>query len=87
VCLKDKNIWLSLNQIARLFDRDKSVISRYLRNVFEKNELSKNSVVVKIATTVSGGKNYQVDFYKLLTKGQFCDRIYIIFKIKNRRKI
>jgi len=65
VRFENENIWLSLNQIAKLFGRDKSVISRHLSNIFKSRELSKNSVVAKIATTAADGKIYQVKFYSL----------------------
>jgi death-on-curing family protein len=55
----------SLNQIAELFGRDKSVISRHIKNIFKSGELKENSVVAKIATTASDGKIYQVDYYNL----------------------
>ncbi len=58
-------VWGSLNQIADLFGRDKSVISRHIKNIFNSDELSKNSVVAKIATTADDGKTYQVDYYNL----------------------
>ncbi len=58
-------VWGSLNQIADLFGRDKSVISRHIRNIFKTGELNKNSVVAKIATTASDGKIYQVEHYSL----------------------
>lgn len=58
-------VWGSLNQIAELFSRDKSVISRHIKNIFKSGELDKNSVVVKIATTAADGKTYQVDYYNL----------------------
>lgn len=65
VQFQGKTVWLSLNQMAYLFDRDKSVISRHLRNIFTSNELEKDSVVAKNATTAADGKTYQVDFYNL----------------------
>ncbi|MCG2701178.1 virulence RhuM family protein [Candidatus Parcubacteria bacterium] len=65
VRFEDETVWLSLNQIAELFGRDKSVISRHLRNIFEEGELFKDSVVAKIATTAADGKTYQVEFYSL----------------------
>ena len=65
VKLGKDTVWLSLDQIAKIFDRDKSVISRHLRNIFKEKELSKNSVVAKIATTAADGKTYQVEFYNL----------------------
>ena len=65
VHLKDETVWLSLDQMAVLFDRDKSVLSRHLRNVFQQGELSRKSVVAKNATTAADGKTYQVDYYNL----------------------
>ncbi len=65
VKIKDETVWLTLNQISELFDRDKSVISRHIRNVFEENELVKDSVVAKNATTATDGKIYQVEYYNL----------------------
>ncbi len=65
VRLDRETVWLSLNQIVKLFDRDKSVISRHINNIFKEKELSRNSVVAKNATTASDGKVYQVDFYNL----------------------
>ncbi|MBU0622442.1 MAG: virulence RhuM family protein [Gammaproteobacteria bacterium] len=65
VRLERDTLWLSLQQIADLFGRDKSVISRHLRNIFESNELKQESVVAKNATTAADGKTYQVDYYNL----------------------
>jgi prophage maintenance system killer protein len=65
VRLEGDTVWLSLNQMADLFSRDKSVISRHLRNIFETKELSKKSVVAKNATTATDGKIYQVEYYNL----------------------
>jgi hypothetical protein len=65
VKLEDETVWLSLNQIATLFDRDKSVISKHLKNIFKEEELMKNSVVAFFATTASDGKTYQVEHYNL----------------------
>jgi len=65
VTLNGDTVWLSLNQISSLFQRDKSVISRHIKNIFDDGELKQNSVVAKYATTGSDNKNYQVDFYNL----------------------
>ncbi len=65
VHLKDESVWLSLDQMADLFDRDKSVISRHLRKVFQTGELAREAVVAKNATTASDGKTYQVEYYSL----------------------
>ena len=46
----DETFWLTLNQIADLYERDKSVISRHIKNIFLDGELSKNSTVAKNAT-------------------------------------
>lgn len=65
VQFKQEIPWLSLDQIAKLFERDKSVISRHLRNIFKNKELGRKSVVAKNATTAADGKIYQVDYYNL----------------------
>ena len=62
---EEETVWLSLNEMCLLFGRDKSVISRHLRRIFEENELEKNQVVAKNATTGTDGKTYQVDYYNL----------------------
>ncbi len=58
-------VWLSLDQLTDLFGRDKSTISRHIRNVFKEGELDKDSVVANFATTAADGKTYQVDYYNL----------------------
>lgn len=65
VLLKDETIWLTINQMAALFGIDKSGISRHIKNIFETQELERDSVVAKIATTATDGKTYQMDFYNL----------------------
>ena len=65
VKLKDETVWLNLNEMAVAFERDKSVISRHLRNIFEYKELKKNSVVANFATTAADGKTYNVEYYNL----------------------
>ena len=63
--MQGETAWLSLNQMAELFDRDKSVISRHISNVFDEAELAQGSVVAKFATTAADGKTYQVTYYNL----------------------
>jgi len=65
VILGDETIWTNLNQLASLFGRDKSVISRHIKNILEDEELIEDSVVAKIATTAKDGKNYNVKYYNL----------------------
>lgn len=65
VNLREETVWLSLNHLVALFERDKSVISRHIRNVFREGELLRDSVVANFATTASDGKIYQVEYYNL----------------------
>ena len=64
-------VWLSLAQIARLFDRDKSTVSRHIKNIFADGELSESMVVAKFATTTQHGairgktQQHEVCFYNL----------------------
>jgi hypothetical protein len=60
-----ETVWLNLNQMVELFERDKSVISRHINNIFQEKELDRVSVVAKNATTAADGKIYQVDYYNL----------------------
>lgn len=61
----NETLWMPQKEIAELFDKDKSTISRHLRNIFDSGELDENSVVAEIATTASDGKTYKVSFYSL----------------------
>ena len=68
VRLQDDTVWLSLNQIAQLFDRDKSVISRHIREIFKEHELQKEATVAKNATVqIEGGREVirQIEYYNL----------------------
>ena len=65
VRLEGETVWLTLSQLAELFGRDKSVISRHLRNIFRDFELERESVVAKNATTAADGKTYQVEHFNL----------------------
>lgn len=58
-------VWLSIEQMAELFQRDRSVIGKHIRNVFKEGELNKESVWAKFAHTADDGKTYQVDYYNL----------------------
>jgi hypothetical protein len=50
VQVADETVWLTLDQLAMLFDRDKSVISRHLRNIYAEGELTREATVAKNAT-------------------------------------
>ena len=65
VNLRDNTLWLSLDQIATVFQKNKSTISRHIKNIFETEELDKDSVVAFFATTANDGKNYSVAYYNL----------------------
>ena len=65
VDFETETVWLSLDQMAELFDRDKSTISRHIKKVFEEGELQHDAVVAKFATTAADNKTYQVDYYNL----------------------
>jgi prophage maintenance system killer protein/predicted transcriptional regulator len=63
--LDKETVWATLDQIANVFGRDKSVISRHLKNIFNEGELTRDSVVAKNATTAADGKTYMVEYYNL----------------------
>ena len=65
VKVENDTVWLNQDQMAELFQRDKSTISRHIKNIFEEGELNKESVVAKIATTAADGKTYDVEYYSL----------------------
>ena len=65
VKLQNDTVWLSLDQMAELFQRNKSTISRHIKNVLEDGELDADSVVANFATTATDGKNYSVAYYNL----------------------
>jgi hypothetical protein len=65
VAFRGETCWLSLNQLAELFQRDKSVISRHIKNIFDEGELAQESVVANYATTATDGKTYQIDYFNL----------------------
>lgn len=79
VRLEGETVWLSLEQVANLFERNKSTVSRHIKNIFEEKELEKNSVIANFATTASDGKTYAVDYYNL-------DVIISVgYRVKSRR--
>ena len=65
VFYKDETIWATQKAMATLFDVDRSVITKHLRNIFETGELQQESVSAKFAHTAEDGKTYSTLFYKL----------------------
>ena len=60
-----ETVWLRQEQISQLFGRERSVISKHLRNVFAEAELEADAVCAKFAHTAADGKTYQVEHYNL----------------------
>lgn len=65
VTLSEDTVWLTLDRLAELFQRNKSTISRHIKSIFESGELQADSVVAFFATTAADGKSYQVCYYNL----------------------
>ncbi|MEX2089856.1 MAG: virulence protein RhuM/Fic/DOC family protein, partial [Bacteroidota bacterium] len=63
--LQDENIWLTQQQIVKLFQSSKANISEHIKHIFQEGELRKDAVVRKIRTTASDGKSYNYDYYSL----------------------
>jgi len=68
VRLDEETVWLTLNQISQLFNRDKSVISRHLTNIYKEGELNQEATVAKNATVqIEAGRTIKrdIDYYNL----------------------
>ena len=65
VLYANENIWLPQKRIAELFDVDRSVVTKHLKNIFSENELQEDSVCANFAHTAEDGKEYQTKFYSL----------------------
>lgn len=65
ILLQNENLWLTQAKMAELFDVQKAAISKHLKNIFADGELQESSVVSKMETTASDGKNYQTNIYNL----------------------
>ncbi len=71
VNMKDETVWLSLEQMAKLFDRDRTVIKRHINNIFKEKELNEKEVCAKFAhTTIHGAitnktQTREIDYYNL----------------------
>jgi len=65
VLFANENIWLTQKKMAELFEVERSVITKHLKNIFNDNELNQNSVSAKFAHTAEDGKTYQTQFYSL----------------------
>jgi hypothetical protein len=61
-------VWLSLDLMAELFQRDKSTISRHIKNIFSEGELSPDSVVANFATTAADGNSQTGEEKEIMQK-------------------
>jgi hypothetical protein len=69
VKLQGESVWLDTHQMARLFDRDRTVIVRHIRNIYQTKELDRASTSAKNARVAADGKVRPMDFYNLCKKG------------------
>ncbi|MDT8423630.1 MAG: RhuM family protein [Desulfuromonadales bacterium] len=60
-----ETVWLTQDQMSKLFERERSVVTKHLRNVFREGELDELAVCAKYAHTASDGKTYQTQYYNL----------------------
>jgi hypothetical protein len=68
VKLENETVWLNLSQISQLFQKDKSVISRHLKNIYNEEELEREATVAKNATVQIEGKRdviREIEYYNL----------------------
>ena len=65
VFFKDETVWLTQKAIGELFGKERSVITKHLKNIFDSGELDEHSVRANFAHTAANGKNYKTKFYNL----------------------
>ena len=65
VRIQNQDVWLTQKAIAKLFDVDRSVVTKHLRNIFSKGELKEDSTCANFAQVADNGKTYQYKFYSL----------------------
>ena len=65
VRVQDHEVWLTQKGIGQLFDVDRSVVAKHLRNIFAENELSESTTCAKFAQVVDNGKTYHYKYYSL----------------------
>ena len=65
ILLQNDNLWLTQAKMAELFEVDRTVITKHLKNIFDENELEENSVCANFTHTAADGKNYKTNFYNL----------------------
>ncbi len=76
---RDETLWLTQKGMAKVFDVDRTVIKKHLKNIFSDGELNKNSVCANFAHTAEDGKTYKTDFYNLDAI------IYVGYRVNSRK--
>ncbi len=80
VRLDQENLWLTQKDLAALFETERSVVTKHIRNILKTKELESNSVCAKFAHTAADGKTYFTQFYNL-------DMIIGVgYRVNSRRK-
>ena len=62
---KEETVWLTLDEMSSLFERDRSVIGKHIRKIYRGNELDENRTRAKNARHLNDGRIFQVDVYNL----------------------
>jgi hypothetical protein len=65
VQLKEETVWLTQKQMGRLFERERSVITKHINNIFKEGELTRDAVSANFAHTAEDGKTYQTRYFNL----------------------
>ena len=65
VKMYENTVWLNQKQLSELFGVSKATISEHIKNIFNEEELTNESVVRNFRTTANDGKKYNVDYYNL----------------------
>lgn len=89
VRLENETVWLSQAQMCELFQRERSVITKHINNIFKEKELIKKSVCANFAHTAIDGKIYQVAFYNLdviISVGKHNPIIFKPERIRNEKQ-
>lgn len=67
VRVQDQDVWLTQKAIGQLFDVDRSIVTKHLKNIYESGELSEDATCANFAQVADNGKTYQYKFYSLST--------------------
>lgn len=65
VNMKDETVWLTQQQMAELFEKDRKTITRHIQNIYKDGELEENAVCSFFEHTAQDGKKYNIQYYNL----------------------